>query len=147
MFRNRDSRITRFVLILFFTLAVLYGIFEARGQILGPSIEIVGLPQLSHDPFIHIKGQASRISSISMDGRQINVTEQGNFDEPYLLAPGYNRIALDAKDSYGRTSERIIVITYVPIESSATSSAASTTGGATSSPPSASSTVPIAPTS
>ena len=42
------------------------------------------------------------------------VTEEGAFEEPYVLAPGYNRIVLDAKDKYGRSRSRAIEIVYTP---------------------------------
>ena len=110
----RESRLTRLFLIAFFILVALYALYEVRGQIIGPEISIDATPPLVHDPFIHITGSASRISSITMNGGEINVTESGAFDEPYLLAPGYNRIVLDAKDAYGRTRARVVEIVYQP---------------------------------
>jgi len=55
-----------------------------------------------------------RISSLSMNGKDIPVTEEGNFSEPYLLASGDNHITLQAKDTYGRTTTSDVDIIYEP---------------------------------
>ncbi len=139
MLPYRDSMLTRIVLIIFFLLVLGYAYFEARGFLLGPSISIAGSVSTVHDPFVHITGTAQRISSLSMNGQPIPVTESGAFDQPYVLAPGVNRIVFDAKDTYGRTSRQVVEIVYEP--PSAAAIIASTTG-ATTTP---TSTLPIAP--
>ena len=62
-----------------------------------------------------------------MDGKQITVTQDGDFSQAYLLASGYNRIVLDAKDQYGRTREKVLEIMYEPPTSPGQAPAASTT--------------------
>lgn len=114
MLPYRDSTLTRIALIAFFVLVLGYGYFEARGFLLGPSIDAGPAMTVVQDPFIHIKGQAERIASLSMNGKAITVTEDGSFDEPYLLAEGLNRIVFDAKDAYGRGSQRVIQVVYEP---------------------------------
>ncbi len=114
MHAHRDSYLTKLTLFVFFGIAALYALFEIRGQILGPMIVLDTVPAFTNDSFVHIQGQATRISSLSMDGAELTVTESGKFDEPYVLAPGYNRIALDAKDAYGNMREKIVEIVYNP---------------------------------
>ena len=112
MLPYRDSRFTILALGIFFLIAILYALFEARGQLLGPTINIDTRVSIVQDPFLIIEGQAKRISSLTMNGKPIQVTESGAFREPYLLAPGYNRIVLNAKDSYGRSTEKMLEIMY-----------------------------------
>ena len=114
MLPYRDSRLTIIILGTFFALAALYALFEARGQIFGPTIEIQKYETLVHDSFFQIGGKAERISKLTMNGNDISVTEKGDFMEAYVLAPGYNRIVFDARDTYGRTTNNILEITYVP---------------------------------
>lgn len=114
MLPYRDGRITRIALVLFFLLIIGYAYFEARGVLYGPSIEVSSDVQQVSDPFIAIQGKAERIASLSMNGRPISVTEDGAFDESYLLAPGLNRIMLDATDRYGRSAQKIVEVVYVP---------------------------------
>ena len=122
MLPYRDSRITTIVIVVFFLLVLGYAYFEARGLLYGPRIVVNSETTEVHDPFIEIKGTADRISSLSMNGKQINVTEGGVFNEPYLLSPGLNRIILDATDKYGRRRSQVIQIVYTPPSTPSTSS-------------------------
>lgn len=142
MFPYSDSRITRIILVVFFVLIIGYAYYEARGLLYGPSINISGRAMLVTQPYIEIKGTAAHIASLSMNGTDISVTEDGSFDQPYVLSPGYNRIVLDAQDKYGKSTERVIEIVYqVASTTSATSTAATSTPAGVS----ASSTGTVAP--
>lgn len=132
MLPYRDSKLTKIVLILFFVLMFGYGYFEARGFLLGPSIHIDTAVTTVSEPFIRIKGQAQRISSLSMNGRSIPVTEDGSFDQPYLLSNGLNRIVFDAKDTYGRANRAVVQIVYQPLPEGDAQHASSTSPIATS---------------
>lgn len=112
MLPYRDSRITRIVLVVFFILIIGYAYYEARGVLYGPNIDISTAVTEVTDPFITISGTAERISELSMNGKPISVTEAGVFEESYLLAPGLNRIMLDATDRYGRKTQEIILVVY-----------------------------------
>ena len=135
MLPYRDGRITRGALALFFLLIVGYAYFEARGVLYGPSIEVTSEVSEVSDPFIAIQGRADRIADLSMNGRPISVTEDGAFNEPYLLSPGLNRIMLDATDRYGRKTQQIVQIVYNPNPNAPIlSPRSSTTSRATTSP-------------
>jgi hypothetical protein len=137
MLPYRDSRLTRIALVVFFVLVLAYAYFEARGFLFGPTIDVPSSVTEVHDPLVHISGKAERISSLAMNGKQIAVTVDGSFDEPYLLAQGLNRIVLDATDKYGRSRRQVIEIVYTPIAASSTSAAATST-------PAEASTTPVA---
>ena len=133
MLPYRDSRLTQIALAVFFVIIIGYAYYEGRGLLYGPRINVSSQIQEVHDPFVRVKGTADRIASLAMNGKQIKVTEAGAFDEPYLLAPGVNRILLDAKDKYGRSRQQVIQIVYtptsviMPIISATTTIATSTT--------------------
>ena len=114
MLPYRDSRFTVIALVVFFAIVIGYAAFEASGLIFGPIIDVPNNVTLVHNPYIVIKGRARRIASLSMNGAQIQVTEDGSFSQPYLLATGYNRIIFNARDQYGRSREHILEIMYVP---------------------------------
>lgn len=114
MLPYRDSRITKIALGVFFILVVVYAFFEAQGILFGPSISVLSNVTEVHDPFVTIKGQADRISSLSMNGKEIQVTESGTFEEPYLLAEGLNRVVLEAYDKYDRRTQKVIEVVYTP---------------------------------
>ena len=135
MLPYRDSRITKIALAIFFIVIIAYAYFEARGILFGPRIDVASGVQEVHEPFVHVKGTADRIASLSMNGNPISVTEDGAFDQPYLLSPGLNRIILDAKDKYGRSKQSIIQIVYVatgtPINAPVTTTSSTTTATTT----------------
>jgi len=114
MLPYRDSRLTYIALGVFFLIVLGYAYYEARGLLFGPSITVSSSVTEVHEPFILIKGQADRIASLSMNGKTIPVTENGAFEEPYLLSPGYNRIVFDAVDKYGRSRRQAVEIVYTP---------------------------------
>ena len=135
MLPYRDSRLTYIALGIFFLIVIGYAYFEARGLLFGPSITVSSNITEVREPFIVIRGQADRISSLSMNGKTISVTEEGAFEEPYLLSAGYNRIVLDAVDKYGRSRRQAIEIVYTPpATSEATISLTATTTSASSTP-------------
>ena len=115
MLPYRDSLTTRAALGLFFVIVVFYAYYEARGALYGPSITVPQGPTIVHDSFIKISGKAERIATLHMNGKAIPVTEEGVFEEPYVLAEGYNRISLQAEYKYGRSREQFIEIVYDPV--------------------------------
>ena len=118
MLPYRDSRLTRIALGIFFLAVLGYAYYEARGMLFGPSITVTSQVTEVREPFVTIRGRADRIASLSMNGKTVSVTENGVFEEPYLLAPGYNRIVLDARDKYGRSRSQTIEIVYNPFATS-----------------------------
>lgn len=130
MLPYRDSKLTYIALGVFFLIVIGYAYYEARGLLFGPAIAVSSTITEVREPFIVIRGRADRIASLSMNGKTIPVTENGVFEEPYLLSPGLNRIVLDASDKYGRSRRQAIEIVYTPPTSptqTATSTPASST--------------------
>ena len=115
MLPYRDSRITKIILALFFVLVILYAYYEARGLLFGPSIDVPDKAAVVHDRFITVRGKAARIAQLTMNGKPVTVTEDGAFEEQYLLNNGYNRIVLRAQDRYGRARESVIEVVYEPL--------------------------------
>lgn len=109
-----STKLSRVAIGLFFVLAIGYGVFEAKGIILGPQISIADTPTVVATQFVRIQGSATHIASLSMNGAAIPVTETGGFDEPFLLAKGENRILFEAKDKYGNTTKKTVILVYEP---------------------------------
>lgn len=126
MLPYRDSLLARAALIIFFVLILMYAYFEARGLLFGPQISVPDGVAVVHDPYVKISGKADRISKLTMNGKAVPVTEEGAFEEPYLLAEGYNQIFLHAEDAYGRSSDKTVEIIYQPESTRSDESASST---------------------
>lgn len=108
----RDSRFIRLILIIFFVLAAGYAAYEAQGLLYGPRIHLEHEAFASNTSFVAIKGRAERISELRINGKAVSVRENGEFEEPFLLAPGSNRIILEARDARGRTAIETLDIVY-----------------------------------
>ncbi|HTR18439.1 MAG TPA: hypothetical protein VMH91_00445 [Candidatus Paceibacterota bacterium] len=134
MLPYRDSVLTKIALVLFFLIIIGYAYFEARGILFGPSIQVSQTIEEVSNPYIELTGTTTHIAELDMNGQAVPVTEAGVFDIPYALSPGYNRIVLDAKDKYGKSTEKIIQIVYTPASTTPAQTAATSTPAASSTP-------------
>jgi hypothetical protein len=108
--------VIRSLLIILAILGMLaYVLFQARFLLLGPQIALIDTPApVQNNQIIHIKGKASNISKISLNGRQIFTDTSGYFDEALVLENGYTIATIEATDRYGRTTEVVKQFVYTP---------------------------------
>ncbi|HWO07662.1 MAG TPA: hypothetical protein VNM40_03720 [Candidatus Paceibacterota bacterium] len=124
MLPYRDSKLVRISLLVFFAFLIAYALYEGWGMLYGPSIRIPDESILSREPYVLVKGRAERITELRLNGKTIPVTEDGDFAEPHLLAPGTNHLILEARDARGRTTQKELDVLYMPLETpSATTTA------------------------
>lgn len=101
--------------IIFIIILIAYVIYNSRIFIAGPQINIIE-PQngigVNDSPLIRVKGTASNIAFIKLNGRNINVDENSYFDEAVMLYPGYNVIKINAKDKFERVVEKQLEVIY-----------------------------------
>lgn len=90
-----------------------YALFRSWDLLVGPEL-IIKSPtngEVSKNGIIQVTGEAERIASLYLNGRQIFTDEAGAFKETLLLLPGYNIIVVEAKDKFGRqAAERLALI-------------------------------------
>lgn len=110
----REHRLAKIGLIIFFLLLIAYAYYEARAVIYGPQIQVPSETIMVREPYTEIRGQASYISELRLNGGMIHVTEDGKFAEELLLAPGENRLVFDAKDKFGRETQEVVIVFYKP---------------------------------
>ena len=120
MLPYRNNRIAAVAITLFFLAVIGYSYFEARNILYGPRIDIAtpDAPLSVSDQLVHIKGKAENITELTVNGNPASVTEDGAFDEALLLAVGYNKIVLTAKDKFGRSTTKTLEILYSDTASS-----------------------------
>lgn len=104
---------------IFFALAlagiiVWYAYSKSEDYLEGPKITI-------HSPengitvsrsLVTISGTAEHIAHITLNGRQIFITEEGLFSEQLLLSLGYNIITLKARDRFDREVKQTLELVY-----------------------------------
>lgn len=94
-----------------------YGAFQARDLIKGPEIAITS-PQSGatvQASMVRITGEATRVSSIELNDRDIFIDQNGRFREPITLSPGYNVIKVEATDRFGRTTSNTLRLVHQPL--------------------------------
>jgi hypothetical protein len=89
-----------------------YGLYRSWDLISGPTIKLDSPTNGAtvKNEFTVIRGRATRIANLSLNGRKIFTDEQGHFRESLLLFPGYNIISLEAWDKFGRYANQKIII-------------------------------------
>jgi hypothetical protein len=91
-----------------------YIVFNSRFLIKGPNIEELNIYDgqiFEEENLIEITGKAYNISFISLNGRQIFIDEENNFNEKLLLTNKINPIEIYTEDKFGKTDiEKLIVI-------------------------------------
>jgi hypothetical protein len=95
------------LLSILFIFIVFYAFFNARNLIFGVNIKDVVLDRgVGEDiNIIKITGNAKNAKILSLNGREISIDQDGNFNETIALLSGYNIISLKAVDKFGYKDE------------------------------------------
>ena len=101
---------------LFFLIIIIYAFFRSKDLIFGVKIRDVNLTNGSTvtESVLNIKGDAKNAIYLSLDGREISVDQNGNFNETIALLPGYNIINITAADKFGYVDEKNYQLIYSP---------------------------------
>ena len=114
---NSPKRIEakKIVWIIFVLLFIVYGVFNARNFLFGPSIEIIEPTGeiLTQEALISIKGFAKNTSFLKLNDRSIYTDKEGYFSEKLLLSRGYNIIEIKGKDRFKNETKREFRVYYV----------------------------------
>lgn len=93
------SCVTLFMIILFFSYEKMC--FVWKGVEISATIE----PKINSSLTL-VKGNASKATLITLNGREIFIDKDGNFSEEIVVLPGFYVITLRAKDKFGKTAEK-----------------------------------------
>ncbi len=91
-----------------FVFILVYAFFNARNLIFGVKLHDVELlPGINKEAnIIKITGNAKNARILTLNGREISIDQEGNFEETFVLLPGYNVISLKAEDKFGLKDEK-----------------------------------------
>ena len=92
----------------FFILIILYAIFISKDLIFGIKIKDVNLSDgaVFADNIIKINGNAKNAIKLTLNGREISIDQEGNWNETIALLPGYNIVTIKAIDKFGYVGEK-----------------------------------------
>ena len=115
MSRKKDYRciIKPLIVSLVVLLIIGYSGLKLKNFLTGPEITIVSPSDGAtiKKNLVNVKGRAERISQIYLNGKKIFTDEEGNFNEQYLLASGYNLLEIIARDQFGRQITKKLQLT------------------------------------
>lgn len=102
--------------VVFFFLVAGYAAYELVGLVRRPKLAIFDLEpgRLVRNELLNIRGRASGLVKLTINGDALTVTQDGDFGVKLLLAPGYNIITLAGADRFGRTIEERLPLVYKP---------------------------------
>src|SRR5690606_26776513 len=91
-----------------------YALFEARGLIMGPILNVIEPHngKTVYEPVVLIEGNTHSITHMTINGRSIAIHENGDFSNAVVLKEGYNEIVLVAKDRFGREVSETLQIMH-----------------------------------
>lgn len=99
---------------IFFVFIVCYAFFRSKDLIFGvriTNVNIVDGVRVSSN-IQEIKGNALNAINLTLNGREISINQNGDFDETVALLSGYNIINIRAKDKFGYIDEKNYKIIY-----------------------------------
>jgi hypothetical protein len=93
------SCVSLFLIIMVFGYEKMFFIFE------GVKIEAV-MENSDESTLSVIKGQATKATYITLNGREIFIDKDGNFSESIAVLPGFSIVTLQARDKFGKTAQK-----------------------------------------
>src|SRR3989339_398185 len=102
---NRDNQkfFRNIALSVFFLFIVAFAFFGSHNLIFGVKIKGVNIENGATviESTEHITGNAKNAVLLTLNGREISIDKEGNFNETIALSPGYNIVSIEAKDKFG----------------------------------------------
>src|SRR3989344_5837176 len=101
-------------LVLFFLLIIGYALFRSHDLIVGVKIKNVNLVDgaKTTEGVTKVTGNAKNATKLTLNGREISIDQQGEFDETVALLSGYNVLTIVAEDKFGYMDEKNYKIIY-----------------------------------
>lgn len=101
-------------LAIFFLFILVYAFFRSYDLINGVKIKNVTIVDGTtlKESELKVAGNAKNALNLTLNGREISVDLEGNFNETIALLPGYNIVTLRAVDKFGHTDEKDYKLIY-----------------------------------
>ena len=102
---------------IFFLIIIVFAFFRSQDLIFGVKIknvnivdarlhDVVGQGVKVTESVIQVTGNAKNAVNLALNGREISIDQNGNFNETIALLSGYNIINIKARDKFGYIAEK-----------------------------------------
>lgn len=110
---KKISKIVAFVV--FFLFIVIYAFFRSHDLIFGVQIKNVNIDDGAKvtESVLQVTGNAKNAINLTLNGREISIDQEGNFNETIALLSGYNIINIRAEDKFGDIDEKNYKLIYM----------------------------------
>lgn len=114
MTTDNKTKIKIASILIFFVLIIIYAIFTSKDLILGIKIREINIEDgnVTTESIQNITGNAKNAIKITINGREISIDQEGNFNETIALLKGYNIINIRAQDKFGYVDEKNYKLIY-----------------------------------
>ncbi len=92
----------------FFIFIIVYAFVTSKDLIYGVKITNVNIVDGAKmtESILKVNGNAKNAINLTLNGREISIDQQGNFEETIALLMGYNVINITALDKFGNVDEK-----------------------------------------
>jgi len=96
----------------FLVFIVGYAVLNTRLISKGINLKINGIEngKIYEEGSIDITGNAKRARHVLVNGREINLNQEGEFSDVLIILPGYNIITISAEDKFGKITKQVFEI-------------------------------------
>jgi len=113
--QNQAKKIIKISLVsVLFLFIVIFAFFRSKDLLFGVKIKNVNIIDGTKvtNNIQNVIGIAKNATILRLNGREISVDQQGNFNETITLLPGYNIINIKAQDKFGHVDEKNYKLMY-----------------------------------
>jgi hypothetical protein len=99
---------------LLFIGGITYALFQGQDLIIGPRISIIYPPNgmVATTSLLTLTGHVKNVAFITLNDRPIYTDSKGTIKESLLLPRGYTMMVIQAKDRFGKTTEKRLELYY-----------------------------------
>lgn len=99
---------------IFVLIIVVFAFYNSREIIFGIKIKNVNLVDGASmtEEVITVTGNAKNAVLLTLNGREISIDQDKNFNETIALLPGYNVVDIVAKDKFGNVDQKHYQLIY-----------------------------------
>lgn len=101
-------RVTTIGVMILFTAVLIYGGTRVYNLVHGVTLTVTGMPDdtTTHEAYLPLSGKAKNAVWLSINGRPLSITKDGDWADAIVLSKGYNRISVLARDKFDKETRK-----------------------------------------